>query len=132
MRAKIVLRCAEGGTNRPVAAELGIARATVNRRRARFIEDRLDGPADEPRPGRPPAILLDRVEEIVVATVPACRSPPSGAPETLYLDQDRRRDPQLARRLPRKDRPAGSAYQPSAASSSSRTCPRRGQGPRPA
>jgi transposase len=69
LRAKIVLRCADGGTNKQVAAELGIAQATVNRWRARFVEDRLDGLADEPRPGRPPSILLDRVEDIVVATL---------------------------------------------------------------
>lgn len=69
LRAKIVLRCAEGGTNKQVAAELGIAQATVNRWRARFVEDRLDGLADEPRPGRPPSVLLDRVEDIVVATL---------------------------------------------------------------
>jgi transposase len=69
LRARIVLRCAEGGTNKQVAAELGIAQATVNRWRARFVEDRLDGLADEPRPGRPPSILLDRVEDVVVATL---------------------------------------------------------------
>jgi transposase len=69
LRAKIVLRCADGGTNKQVAAELGIAQATVNRWRARFVEDRLDGLTDEPRPGRPPSILLDRVEDIVVATL---------------------------------------------------------------
>jgi transposase len=69
LRAKIVLRCAEGGTNKQVAAELGIAQATVNRWRARFVEDRLDGLTDEPRPGRPPSILLDQVEDVVVATL---------------------------------------------------------------
>lgn len=69
LRARIVLRCAEGGTNKQVAAELGIAQATVNRWRARFVQDRLDGLADEPRPGRRPSILLDQVEDVVVATL---------------------------------------------------------------
>jgi transposase len=69
LRARIVLRCAQGGTNKDIAAELGVAQTTVNRWRARFIESRLDGLDDEPRPGRPPSILLDRVEDVVVATL---------------------------------------------------------------
>ncbi|WP_198668543.1 IS630 family transposase [Streptomyces triticisoli] len=69
LRARIVLRCAEGGSNKQIAAELGIGAATVNRWRARFIADRLEGLADEPRVGRPPSILLDQVEDVVVTTL---------------------------------------------------------------
>ncbi|WP_432182401.1 helix-turn-helix domain-containing protein [Streptomyces sp. NBC_00063] len=43
LRAKIVLRCAQGGTNRQAAADLGIDGSTVDRWRARFIAKRLDG-----------------------------------------------------------------------------------------
>ncbi|WP_326623910.1 MULTISPECIES: helix-turn-helix domain-containing protein [unclassified Streptomyces] len=69
LRAKIVLRCAEGGTNKQVATELGVAQTTVNRWRSRFVTDRLGGLMDEQRPGRPPSILLDQVEDVVVATL---------------------------------------------------------------
>jgi transposase len=69
LRAKIVLRCAEGGTNKEIAAELGVSPGTVNRWRSRFIRSRLDGLNDEPRPGRPPSIGLDQVEGVLAATL---------------------------------------------------------------
>ncbi|MFJ9655760.1 IS630 family transposase [Streptomyces microflavus] len=69
LRIRIVLRCAEGGTNKEIADELGVSHGTVNRWRSRFIRLRMDGLSDEPRPGRPPSILLDQVEDVLTATL---------------------------------------------------------------
>lgn len=64
-----MLRCAEGGSNKEVAAELGVSQGTVNRWRSRFIRLRLDGLSDEPRPGRPPSILPGQIEDVLTATL---------------------------------------------------------------
>jgi len=49
-RCRIVLGCAEGKTNQQVAADLGIWPQTVGKWRRRFLERRLEGLVDEPRP----------------------------------------------------------------------------------
>jgi transposase len=69
LRSKIVLACADGADNKTVAAELRCAAVTVGKWRSRFVEDRLDGLADEDRPGRPASITLDQVEDVLVSTL---------------------------------------------------------------
>jgi transposase len=69
LRSRIVLACATGLTNKEVAAQLGVSMPTVGKWRSRFVESRLDGLIDEPRPGRPPTITAEQVEDVVVTTL---------------------------------------------------------------
>ncbi|HEY7007339.1 MAG TPA: IS630 family transposase [Jatrophihabitantaceae bacterium] len=69
LRSRIVLGCADGLDNKQVAARERVTQQTVGKWRARFVQFRLDGLTDEPRPGRPSSITADQVEDIVVATL---------------------------------------------------------------
>jgi transposase len=69
LRCRIVLACAEGGSNIEVAHRLGVSRLTVGKWRSRFVTDRLDGLHDEPRPGSPRTISDDDVERVIVTTL---------------------------------------------------------------
>lgn len=68
-RSKIVLAASEGITNLEVAKRCGVEAHMVARWRKRFLESRLDGLVDEPRPGRPATITAEQVEEVLVATL---------------------------------------------------------------
>ena len=69
LRSRIVLRCAEGLTNKAVARELCVSGATVGKWRERFRAHRLEGLADQPRPGAPRKISDTLVEEVVTRTL---------------------------------------------------------------
>jgi transposase len=73
LRARIVLRAAEGLSNTAIADELGIAKHTAGKWRERFARLRTDGLLDEPRPGAPRRIGDDEVAALVnrtLSTVP--------------------------------------------------------------
>jgi len=69
LRCRIVLACAEGGTNNEIADRVGVNRVTVSKWRRRFAADRLEGLTDAPRPGAARKIGDEVVEAIVVETL---------------------------------------------------------------
>jgi transposase len=70
-----VLACAEGASNAQVRRELGVSAPPVTKWRQRFVEHRLEGLADEPRPGRPRTITDAQVEAVVAATLESTPAP---------------------------------------------------------
>lgn len=69
LRARIVLRCSEGRSNQTVARELRTSGATAGQWRERFRKARLEGLADEFRPGAPREISDTQVEEVITRTL---------------------------------------------------------------
>jgi transposase len=55
--------------NQDVAARLGIWPQTVTKWRKRFLDRRLEGLADEPRPGAPRRITDEQIEDVIVKTL---------------------------------------------------------------
>jgi transposase len=76
LRARIVLGCAAGAENKAVAARQRVSEQTVCKWRARFVEHRLDGLLDAPRPGAPRTIDDSRVDAVIAKTL---ESVPAGA-----------------------------------------------------
>ena len=69
LRCRIVLACAEGLSNAEVVKRLGVSRPTVTKWRSRFVAHRLEGLADEPRPGAARTITDEQVEQVLVMTL---------------------------------------------------------------
>ena len=65
LRARIVLECAKGGNNQKVARRLRVTAATVGKWRRRFVEERLEGLGDAPRPGQPRKLTDAKIEAVV-------------------------------------------------------------------
>src|SRR6185312_10952326 len=68
-RARVVLACAEGLDNKAVAKRLRCSLGMVGKWRARFLEARLEGLYDEPRPGAPRKVIDGEVEKVVIQTL---------------------------------------------------------------
>jgi transposase len=69
LHARVVLSCAEGLSNLEVAARLGIHRTTVGTWRSRFMQWRLEGLGNLPRPGAPRTITDEQVRQVIVRTL---------------------------------------------------------------
>jgi transposase len=69
LRCRIVLACAQGASDAAVAERLGTSRPTVTKWRSRFVARRLEGLADEPRPGAARTVSDEQVEQVLVRTL---------------------------------------------------------------
>ncbi len=69
LRARIVLRCADGLSNTAVGKDLGVSTNTVCKWRKRFVEKRLGGLVDAPRSGIPRKISDQDVERAITLTL---------------------------------------------------------------
>lgn len=69
LRSRIVLAAAAGDANGDIAIDMNITPQTVGKWRQRFLEARLEGLVDEPRPGAPRSISDAQVEEVIAKTL---------------------------------------------------------------
>jgi len=75
LRARIVLRAADGAPNTQIAGEVGVSLPTVGLWRRNFAARRMEGLADAPRSGRPRQIDDDEVRRVLAMTL---ETPPDG------------------------------------------------------
>lgn len=68
-RARVVLACAEGLDNQAVARKLRCSIGMVGKWRRRFLQARLEGLYDEPRPGAPRKVTDAEIEQVIIQTL---------------------------------------------------------------
>jgi transposase len=68
-RARVVLACAAGLDNKAVARKLRTSLGMVGKWRSRFLQTRLEGLYDEPRPGAPRKVNDAQIEEVIIQTL---------------------------------------------------------------
>src|SRR5215467_11434398 len=68
-RARVILASAQGLANHVVAKQLRGSVGMVNKWRSRFLQTRLPGLYDEPRPGAPRKVSDAKVEQVVIRTL---------------------------------------------------------------
>ena len=69
LRARVILLCADGMSNTETAAKLAVTIQTVGKWRKRFVEKRLEGLLDEPRPGTPKRLSEADVDRVLALTL---------------------------------------------------------------
>jgi transposase len=69
LRCRIILECASGASNKDVAEKLRATPHAVGRWRARFVEHRIAGLGDMPRPGGPRTVTDGQVAELLASTL---------------------------------------------------------------
>jgi transposase len=74
-RARIVLRAADGASNRQIAGEVGMSELRVGGWRTKFLAEGLAGLKDRPRSGRPRTIDEATVQRVIAKTL---EPPPGG------------------------------------------------------
>jgi transposase len=86
-RARMLLKAAEGWDDQALAAALSVGRATVARRRQRFVAEGLGALKERPRPGIQPKLEEQAAARRIAA---ACRAAPEGRKRwTLHVLADR-------------------------------------------
>jgi transposase len=69
LRSRIILRCADGVSNKAVAHEMRVTAQTVGKWRSRFLDRSVDGLLDEPRPGAPRKVSDATIERLITRTL---------------------------------------------------------------